>query len=150
MSLIYIVLINIILIFIFFVVLNSKIKKNSAPSLLGRYTKEVEKLVVELNRAVDNAVNISEDRIDELKKLIKRAQKIIKDPKVEKYLSSSKSKNDDSSAKGLEKDLKFDGHKNLIDKTKHLLAMGYSKEDIIQILKISRSEADFLESLNKR
>jgi uncharacterized paraquat-inducible protein A len=40
-------------------------------------------------------------------------------------------------------------HKNLIDKTRHLRTMGYSKDDIANLLNISKPEVEFLEALNR-
>ena len=145
MSLILVVVINIILIFIFFVILNSKIKKNSAPRLLEEYTKEVEELIVELNRAVDAAVNLSEDRIKELKRCIRKAERLLKDPRLkaeEQPQNKEQEKEDSEPALG--------EHKNLMEKTKHLLSMGYTKDDIAKKLNISRPEVEFLQALSKK
>ena len=43
-----------------------------------------------------------------------------------------------------------EGKLNLVARTKHLLKMGHSKEEIADILKISRAEMDFLESLSRQ
>ncbi|HEB32529.1 MAG TPA: hypothetical protein ENI15_16920, partial [Spirochaetes bacterium] len=69
--------------------MSSKIKKNSKSTLLDTYAGEVENLIVELNRAVEDVLNISEERIGDLKKLIKKAEKLLKNPEVKKALSSS-------------------------------------------------------------
>jgi F0F1-type ATP synthase membrane subunit b/b' len=146
MNFILVILINIILIFIIFVVLNNKIKKNSAPKVLESYAREVDNLIVELNEAVDNAVNLSEDRVKELKRCIRKAERLLKDPMMEKlHVSTKKNK------EGLEeeKEITIDDKKNLIEKARHLFSMGYTKEDIAKRLNISRPEVEFLKALNK-
>ena len=75
---ILIILLNLIFLLIVWVILNYKIKKNSIPSRLEEYTREVERLIVELNRAVDDVVSVSEDRIKQLKSVIKKAEKLLK------------------------------------------------------------------------
>ncbi|MFW6138044.1 MAG: hypothetical protein ACOC7U_02610, partial [Spirochaetota bacterium] len=86
MELVYITLINIIIVFIAFVILNNKIRKNVPESILGKYTKEVENLIIELNQSVEDTVNITEERISQLKKLVKKADKMLKSPPVKKVL----------------------------------------------------------------
>ena len=144
MSLILVVVINIILLFIFFVILNSKIKKNSAPRLLEEYTKEVEELIVELNRAVDSAVNLSEERIKALKRCIRKAERLLKDPRLGEGGST---KEEEGPEKPVEPIL--GEHKNLMEKTRHLLSMGYTKEDIAKQLNISKPEVEFLQALSR-
>jgi F0F1-type ATP synthase membrane subunit b/b' len=146
MSLILVILINIILIFIIFVVLNSKIKKSSAPRVLESYAREVDNLIVELNQAVDNAVNISEDRVRELKRCIKKAERLLKDPRLESLNASLKSKTEDSKEAA---ETTVEGNRNLIDKARHLFSMGHTKEDVAKRLNISRSEVEFLKALNR-
>ena len=90
MSLILVLIINIIIVFIAFVILQSRIRKSSAPSLLEQYTREVERLIVQLNAAVDDVVNVAEDRIQELKKTIEQAEKLLKNPKLKKLQPSQK------------------------------------------------------------
>jgi F0F1-type ATP synthase membrane subunit b/b' len=140
MSLALVVVINIIIIFIFFVILNSRIKKNSAPKILEAYTREVEDLIVELNRALDDAVNLSEDRVKELKRCIRKAERLLKDPRLEGQVSS-----------GEEKDVEpvLGERKNLMEKTKHLLSMGYTKDDIAKKLDITKPEVEFLQSITR-
>jgi hypothetical protein len=146
MSLILVIIINLILIFIAFVALNSRIKKNSAFAQIERYTKEVENLIVQLNAAVDDVVNVAEDRIDELKGVIARAEKLLKNPKLGRVLSTQrKEKSEGVSPATGEKETQ-----NLMEKTKHLLSMGHSKAEIAKLLKINRAEVDFLESLSKK
>jgi len=141
MSLLLVVVINIILLFIFFVILNSKIKKNSVPRLLEEYTKEVEELIVELNRAVDSAVNLSEERIKALKRGIRKAERLLKDPRLGEEVSSKEEEKPVEPVLG--------EHKNLMEKTRHLLSMGYTKEDIAKQLNISKPEVEFLQALSK-
>jgi len=148
MSLILVIIINIIIIFIAFVVLNSRIRKSSAPSLLEQYTKEVENLIVQLNAAVDDVVSVAEDRIEELKEVITRAEKLLKNPKLKKLLPAQ-TKTDDRSP-GTELKAEIGDRGNLVERTRHLLGMGHSKEEIAQILGISRAEVDFLESLSRK
>jgi F0F1-type ATP synthase membrane subunit b/b' len=138
MSLILVIIINIILIFIFFVILNSRIKRYSAPKVLDRYTKEVEELIVELNRAVDAAVNLSEERVKELKRCIRKAERLLKDPKLEGQVSSGEEKVSEAVV---------GENKNLMEKTRHLLSMGYTHDDIAKKLNISRPEVEFLRSI---
>jgi hypothetical protein len=146
MSLILVIIINLILIFIAFVALNSRIKKNSAFAQIERYTKEVENLIVQLNAAVDDVVNVAEDRIDELKGVIARAEKLLKNPKLGRVLSTQrKEKSEGVSPATGEKETQ-----NLMEKTKHLLSMGHSKGEIAKLMKINRAEVDFLESLSKK
>ncbi len=141
MSLLLVVVINIILLFIFFVILNSKIKKNSVPRLLEEYTKEVEELIVELNRAVDSAVNLSEERIKALKRGIRKAERLLKDPRLGEEVSSKEEEKPVEPVLG--------EHKNLMEKTRHLLSMGYTKEDISKQLNISKPEVEFLQALSR-
>jgi hypothetical protein len=144
MSTVYIILINLILLFIFFVVLNHKINKNSTSTLLDRYAKEMEELVVALNRTVDDLLNLSEERIEELKKLIKRAERLLKNKEVKASLTFGHGEKDVASEKDAAQSA---GSKSLMEKTGHLLAMGHSKDEIAKILKINRAEVDFLEAL---
>jgi hypothetical protein len=146
----YIVLINIILIFILYVVLNNKIKKNSKSTLLDTYAAEVENIIVELNRAVEDVLNISEERIENLKKLIKKAEKLLKNPDFKKVLPASASETANPSSDDLKKDSGLPGSGHILERTKHLLSMGHSKEEISKILNINRAEVEFLESLNKK
>ena len=146
----YIVLINIILIFILYVVLSSKIKKNSKSTLLDTYAREVENLIVELNRAVEDVLNISEERIGNLKKLIKKAEKLLKNSEVKKALSFSGTEPANPRPGDLNKDSVLTGPGHMLERTKHLLSMGHTKDEISKILKINRAEVEFLESLNKK
>lgn len=146
----YIVLINIILIFILYVVLSSKIKKNSKSTLLDTYAGEVENLIVELNRAVEDVLNISEERIEDLKKLIKKAEKLLKNPEVKKALSSSGAESANHPRGDIDKVPDLTGSGHMLERTKHLLSMGHTKDEISKILKINRAEVEFLESLNKK
>jgi hypothetical protein len=140
MNFVYIILLNLILIFIFYVILNHKINKNSTSTLLEKYAREVENLIVELNGAVDTTLNLSEEKINELKKLVKKAEKLLKNTEVKKVLS-------ESSGEMTNKIPELTASKNLMEKTHHLLSMGHSKEEIAKILHINRAEVDFLESL---
>lgn len=154
MNLLLVIIINIILIFIAYVALSSRIKKNSAPAMLERYTREVGNLIVGLNSALDNVVTISEERIEELKKCIESSEKLLKKPAVKRALSLVNKQSDETSLhveekKGEEKKSKAKMPQNLMEKTKHLFSMGYTKEEIAQILQINRAEVDFLESLNR-
>jgi DNA uptake protein ComE-like DNA-binding protein len=140
----YIILINVILIFILYVVLNNKIKKNSKSTLLDTYAGEVETLIVELNRAVEDVLNVSEERISDLKKLIKRAEKLLKNTDLKKAQQVTVS----TAAKSTPGDIKevteqpASGH--MLERTRHLLSMGHSKEEISRILNINRAEVDLL------
>ena len=149
MNLFYITLINLILIFIFYVVLNNKINKNSTSSLLEKYAREVENLIIELNRSVEDVLNLSEEKTKDLKKVIKKAEKILNNPVVKKTLTSSKNKSGNTSGEIEDNPLNVKP-KNLMERTNRLLSMGYSKEEIIKILNINRAEVDFLESLNSK
>jgi galactokinase len=136
MSTILVIIINIILLFIFFVILNSRIKRHSAPRVLEEYTKDVEELVVELNRAVDEAVTLSEERVKELKRCIRKAERFLKDPRL--------AETEEKKAEPVLTD-----RTNLMEKTKHLCSMGYSMDDIAQKLNITRPEVEFLQSITK-
>jgi len=149
MNLFYITLINLILIFIFYVVLNNKINKNSTSSLLEKYAREVENLIIELNRSVEDVLNLSEEKTADLKKVIKKAEKLLNNPAVKKTLTSSKNKSGNTSGEIEDNPLNVKP-KNLMKRTNRLLSMGYSKEEIIKILNINRAEVDFLESLNSK
>ncbi len=148
---------NCILLFIVFVVLNSRIRKNSAPGILERYTREVENLIVELNSALDDAVNVSEERVEELRKVITAAEKLLKKPAVKRALAAGHTPtgvsageaeaNVDTGRTGVSH--KQSESSNLLEKTRHLKSMGYSKEEISRILKIQRAEVDFLESIGR-
>jgi hypothetical protein len=148
MSLILVLIINIIIIFIVFVILHSRIRKNSAPSLLEQYTREVENLIVQLNAAVDDVVNVAEDRMDELKETIERAEKLLKNPKLKNLRPAQKKPENKSKASEVKSDMGDRG--NLVERTRHLLGMGHSKAEIAQILGISHAEVEFLESLSKK
>ena len=147
---------NCIVIFIVYVVLNSRIRKNSVPGVLERYTREVENLIVELNSALDDAVNISEEKIEELKSVIATAERILKKPVVKKALAERRDKGvasvkeDVDATPGPDVDFqpKTSESENLLKKTRHLRSMGYSKDEISRILKIQRAEVDFLESIS--
>ena len=169
MSYILLLIINLIVIFIAWVILYSKIKKNSIPSRIEEYTREVERLIIELNRALEDVVSISEEKIEELKSLIKRAEKVVKKSnKKTKKTPVVKPETSSGKKEGLEKDIKgyvaINGSKNkkeseikldkgsldkrsLIEKTRHLVTMGYSRDEIAKVLGITPVEVDFLKSL---
>ena len=116
---------------------------------MEKYARDVENLIVELNRAVDDTLNLSEERIEELKKVIKRAEKLLNNPKVKKSISLVQ-KEGEAIEKGSEYIQSNNEEKrNLLEKTNHLLSMGHTKEEIAQILNINNAEVEFLESLNK-
>ncbi len=148
---------NCILLFIVYVVLNSRIRKNSASGILGRYTREVENLIVELNSALDDAVKVSEEKVEELRKVIAAAEKLLKKPAVKKALAdkqaSTVSHAGESAVAALNGDTAFSQEPpesvNLLKKTRQLKSMGYSKEEISRILKVQRAEIDFLESIGR-
>ncbi len=146
MNLILVIVINLIVIFIAYAVLSSRIRKNSSAEALERYMREVEALVVQLNSAVDDVVGIAEDRIGELKEFVDKAEALLADPKVQKLISKRKPPKEEAAGKPLSSE----GQENLVARTKHLLNMGYTKEEIAEILKISRAEMDFLESMSRR
>jgi len=206
MSIVYVILINVILIFITFVILNHKISKNSTSALLDRYAREVENLIVELNRAVDDVLSLSEERIGELKKLIRKAEKVslAQEPPEDVKQAKQEPRGTKSPATlplydGLGKKVDFrpggtlEGDRvpkrateasgvstegrtsqvtppapvpesrsveerhvretrpvNMLERTRHLLAMGHSKEEIANILGISKAEMDFLASLHSK
>ena len=158
MNFVLIFIANCIVVFIVYVVLNSRIRKNTAPGMLERYTREVENLIVELNGALDEAVNVSEEKVEELKKVIAAAEKILKRPAVKKLLAqnqahSHQSRQDpyDSVNRNTEATVPIDTQDsdNLLQKTRHLRSMGYSGDEISRILKIQRAEVDFLESISR-
>lgn len=150
MNLVLVIIINIILLFIIYVVLSARIRSNSAPSLLERYAKEVENLIIQLNSALDDVVNIAEEKIEELKGFIESAEKLLKNPKVKKAIGAA------GNATSLNKKSKVSGtstgelQPNLLERTKHLLAMGHTKDEIAKILNINRAEVEFLEALSKK
>jgi hypothetical protein len=201
---VWVVIINIILLFIVFAVLNARIRKSSAHELLTRYAREVEQLIVDLNQSIDGAVTIAEDRIEELKSLIERTEKLLKRPTVKKAIAAAAEQRDgqatfeqpvggspgqqwggsssgqqpagSSAAQQPAGDSKAPQpahepatgepaatcadqpktgpdaggvRQNLLDRTRHMLAMGVSKEEIARTLKIGRAEVDFLESLSR-
>ena len=116
--------------------------------LLQQYTREVENLIVQLNAAVDDVVNVAEDRIEELKETIERAEKLLKNPKLKKLQSSQKKPAARSEPSVGMPEIGDRG--NLVERTRHLVSMGHSKEEIAQILGINRAEVDFLESLSRK
>ncbi len=162
-----IILLNLIFLAIMWIVLSSKIKRNSIPSRIEEYTREVERLIIELNRALDDVVSISEEKVEELKALIKRSEKILK-----KARSSGFSSNDNINIEGTkeaplignqrqsekikENKVNTDSKKvdippdskvikgSLIEKVSHLSSMGFSREDISENLGITPAEVDFL------
>jgi len=159
-SAVYITLINIILIFISFLILYNRINKKSAPSIVEEYTREVERLIVELNRAVEDVLNISEERIQELKKLLRKVERLLRKPEVKELIqrlpdektvdeSTEESFPDQvKNTKGLRPgNLKNKEKGDLASKIKHLISMGYSREEICRILDINRAEVDLLLSL---
>jgi ElaB/YqjD/DUF883 family membrane-anchored ribosome-binding protein len=148
MSLILVLVINIIIIFIVFVILHSRIRKNAAPALLEQYTREVENLIVQLNSAVDDVVNVAEDRMQELKDIIERAEKLLKNPKLKKLQPARRKPVQKSKASPEKTDMGDRG--NLVERTRHLLGMGHSKDEIAQILGVSHAEVEFLESLSRK
>jgi len=184
MSYILLLTINLIIVFIAWVILYSKIKKNSIPSRIEEYTREVERLIIELNRALEDVVSISEERIEELKSLIKKAEKVIgrsnrglrnkETPEVKTRSGQNKKPVSDKpkkESKGVvvEKNREnslssdkpqIDTNKNSIDigpdsnslmeKTKHLAVMGYSRDEIAKALGITPGEVDFLRSISIR
>jgi hypothetical protein len=129
-------------------VLHSRIRKSSTPSLLEQYTREVENLIVQLNAAVDDVVNVAEDRIEELKETIERAEKLLKNPKLKKLQPAQKKTSTRTVTSNAKTPMGDRG--NLVERTRHLLSMGHSKEEIAQILDISRAEVEFLESLSRK
>ncbi len=153
MNFILVIIINIILLFIVYVALSAKIRGNSAPSLLERYTKEVENLIIQLNSAVDDVVSIAEERIDELKGFIESAEKLLKNPRVKKALAVAGKAHavKDSTRRGQgTRNTSGKVQPNLLERTKHLLAMGHTKDEIARILNINRAEVEFLEALGKK
>lgn len=149
MSLVYTIIINIIIIFIVFVLLNNKINKKSTSTLLEKYAGEVENLIIELNRAVEDVLNLSEERMDELKKLIKKAERILNKPAVKKSLALKRHEPEIPVDIDIKKNADISESTHLLEKTRHLLSMGHSKEEIAKLLRLKRAEVDFLESLNK-
>jgi len=168
MSYILLLLINLIVIFIVWIIINSKIKKNSTPSRIEEYTRNVERLIIELNRALEDVLSISEERINELKSLIKKSErvarkssKLSKDPlksdiKLNENLKDrgaykgAKNINEVLNGNEIEKVRKNSKENTLIEKARHLGAMGYSKDEIAKMLGISPAEVDFLQSLSIR
>jgi DNA uptake protein ComE-like DNA-binding protein len=130
--------------------LSSRIKKNSKSTLLDTYAGEVENLIVELNRAVEDVLNISEERIEDLKKLIKKAEKVLNKPAVKKALSTPETEPANHPQGDIDNVPELTGSGHMLERTKHLLSMGHTKDEISKILKINRAEVEFLESLNKK
>jgi hypothetical protein len=152
MSFVLIFIANCIVIFIVYVILNSRIRKNTAPGMLERYTREVENLIVELNSALDDAVNVSEEKVEELKKVIAAAEKILKRPAVKKVLAEKREEHaqpHDKQHSTAKSRINTQESDNLLQKTRHLRSMGYSGDEISRILKIQRAEVDFLESISR-
>jgi len=145
MNLFLITILNILFIFLAYIILNNKINKNSALSQSEKYTKEVERLIIDLNNALDDALNISEERISELKKLIKKAEKTIRKTSNNIILDREE-KNNEPEIK--EETPEISKEENLIERTKHLVSMGYSTDEIAKILDIKKAEVEFLKSLN--
>jgi hypothetical protein len=228
MSTVYAILINAILLFIVYLVLNHKINKNSTSALLDKYAREVENLIVELNRTLDDVLNLSEERVNDLKKLIKKAEKTLISERSAPQgdgapVSSAKGEvvsavgppvrgaNGGRKAKGSGakpagkgagddpgkftpvrlradhggeagsgvpqasvqpaevplydlRDKKIDvttpsaegGRResprtaNIFERTRHLLSMGHSKDEIAKMLHLSRAEMEFLASLHNK
>ena len=87
-------------------------------------------------------------RIEELKETIERAEKLLKNPKLKKLQPFQKKPAARSEASVGKPEIGDRG--NLVERTRHLMSMGHSKEEIVQILGISRAEVDFLESLSRK
>ncbi len=150
MNYLYITLINLIIVFIVYVILNSKINKNSTSTLLERYARDVESLIIELNHAVEEVLSLSEERTEELKKVIKQAERILKKPEIRKALADGGKNEPPAAAPKEERPVRVEEKVNLIEKTRHLLSMGHTKEEIAKILNMNRAEVDFLQSLHKK
>lgn len=150
MNYLYITLINLIIVFIVFVILNNKINKNSTSTLLERYARDVESLIIELNHAVEEVLNLSEERTEELKRVIKRAERLLKKPEIRKILADGKKTEPTPAEPEQKRAGRAEKNVNLIEKTRHLLSMGHTKEEIAEILNINRAEVDFLQSLQKK
>ena len=144
MNLFLISILNILFIVIAYIILSKRIKESSVPALTERYTKEVERLIVELNSALEDVLGISEERIDELKRLIKKAEKI--NDKAGKKISNKKVKQNKVEPKA--KKSQSDNNSNLLEKARHLMSMGYSTDEIAKVLNIQKAEVEFLESLS--
>ena len=168
---ILLILFNIVIVSIVWIILNSKINKNSIPSRIEEYTREVERLIIELNRALDEVVTISEERVRELKSMIKKAEKVIKKgkpkAKMESKIEKVSQKAEDSiktgrnTSSGLTensdgvnlKRVDFSGKgegKSFVERVRYLSSMGYSKREIASALGITPAEVDFLLSLGIR
>jgi F0F1-type ATP synthase membrane subunit b/b' len=149
------ILINLIVVFIVFLILNARIKKNSAPHLLDEYTREIEDLIVEMNRAVDEAVDVAEERTEELKGLLAAVERLMKRPTVRKALAAADAavkaeKHPQTAAE--EPVTEGTGKRNtakLMESTRHLLSMGHSKDEVAKMLNIGRGEVDLLDSLTR-
>jgi DNA-binding CsgD family transcriptional regulator len=219
MSIVYVTLINIILLFIIYLVLNHKINKNSTSALLDKYAREVENLIVELNRTLDDVLNLSEERVNELKRLIRKAEKALAfegaapegagapAPFVRAHATAAEGKGKKTEAKSARRNTEgaagdagrsrgedsagrvlgsaesarpvsvpaesvplYDmrGKKvdilpaveeehresprpsNIFERTRHLLSMGHSKDEIARMLNLSRAEMEFLASLHNK
>jgi NAD-specific glutamate dehydrogenase len=150
MNYLYITLINLIIVFIAYVVLNNKINKNSTSTLLEKYARDVENLIIELNRAVEEVLNLSEERTEELKKVIKRAERLLKKPEIRELLANGKNTEPIPAESKEEGKGRADENVNLLEKTRRLLSMGHTKEEIAEILNMKRAEVDFLQSLHKK
>jgi hypothetical protein len=173
MGYVYVIIINVILLFIAYVILSNKMRAHSAPDMLARYTREVENLIVELNQSVDDAVTVAEERIEELKELVRHVEKLLKRPTVRKALAAAPAAGGGRQGSSVRREGGAGGTPhgapsrepaaggntpphgdaqpaaNLLERTRHLLAMGHSKDEIARMLGIGRAEVDFLESLSK-
>ena len=173
---ILLILFNIVIVSIVWIILNSKINKNSLPSRIEEYTREVERLIVELNRALDEVVSISEERVKELKSMIKKAEKVVKKGKtgalIEGKIEEKVEQNVEDNAKIGHKtslnafssstetkakvnlknaDLSNRGEeKSFVERVRYLSSMGYSRKEIASALGITPAEVDFLLSLSIR
>ncbi len=150
MNYLYITLINLIIVFIVYVILNNKINKNSTSTLLERYARDVESLIIELNRAVEEVLNLSEERTEELKRVIKRAEKILKKPEIKKLIDDGDNNRPIAEASKGEHTERSAEKMNLLEKTRHLFAMGHTNAEIAEMLNINRAEVDFLQSLHRK
>jgi hypothetical protein len=216
MSIVYVTLINVILLFIVYLVLSHKINKNSTSALLDKYAREVESLIVELNRTLDDVLNLSEERVSELKKLIRKAEKVlvsdrlspgephpggagvpasapsgvtkaagdgesrgVHDAEREKKTEAKSARRNTEGGRpasvppvgvppvsvplydmrGKKVDIlpaveeerrESPRTSNIFERTRHLLSMGHSKEEIARMLNLSRAEMEFLASLHNK
>jgi hypothetical protein len=85
-----------------------------------------------------------------LKRVIKRAEKILKKPEIKKIIDDRDNNRPIAEASKGEPTARSAEKMNLLEKTRHLFAMGHTNAEIAEMLNINCAEVDFLQSLHRK